>query len=231
MPNNRSSDNVLTAGEEEMTLGGRLYASRQNVGMSLNLTSRLLGVKASTLKSWESDRSEPRVNKLVALAGLLGVSPTHFLAEEGNDGVDVSAIKGPRGKLAKVLENNQRCARRFMASLDRIDLVPPDPRTLLNLNRPEHLVELQHLHEHGAIEKEVKVEFFAKLSQEAGMESDVLHTSVATIAGLWEELRLKHHFSLDLPHVKPAIDNEFAEWTDLLSSVQTISFMPPFAGG
>ena len=83
MPNNRSSDNVLTAGEEEMTLGGRLYASRQNAGMSLNLAARLLGVKASTLKSWESDRSEPRVNKLVALAGLLGVSPTHFWRKRG----------------------------------------------------------------------------------------------------------------------------------------------------
>ena len=72
MPNDKSSDNILTAGEEEMTLGGRLYASRQNAGMSLNLAARLLGVKSSTLKSWENDRSEPRVNKLVALAGLWG---------------------------------------------------------------------------------------------------------------------------------------------------------------
>ena len=105
MPNNRTSDNVLTAGEEEMTLGGRLYASRQNVGMSLNLASRLLGVKASTLKSWESDRSEPRVNKLVALAGLLGVSPTHFLAEEGHDGEDGSVEKGRSGKVAEMLKD------------------------------------------------------------------------------------------------------------------------------
>ena len=104
MHNDKSSDNILTAGEEEMTLGGRLYASRQNAGMSLNLAARLLGVKSSTLKSWENDRSEPRVNKLVALAGLLGVSPTHFLAEEGNDGVDVSAIRGRRGRLVEVLK-------------------------------------------------------------------------------------------------------------------------------
>tara|TARA_A200000113_G_scaffold220001_1_gene229477 strand:- start:855 stop:1250 length:396 start_codon:yes stop_codon:yes gene_type:complete len=103
MHNDKSSGNILTSGEEEMTLGGRLYASRQNAGMSLNLTARLLGVKSSTLKSWENDRSEPRVNKLVALAGLLGVSPTHFIAEEGNDGVDVSAIKVRRGKLLEVL--------------------------------------------------------------------------------------------------------------------------------
>ncbi len=105
MPNHRLSENILAIGEEEMTLGGRLYASRQNAGMSLHMVANLLGVKSSTLKSWENDRSEPRVNKLVALAGLLGVSPTHFLAEEGNDGVDLSAMKGHRGKLIKMLKD------------------------------------------------------------------------------------------------------------------------------
>ena len=119
MPNDKSSDNILTAGEEEMTLGGRLYASRQNAGMSLNLVAGLLGVKSSTLKSWENDRSEPRVNKLVALAGLLGVSPTHFLAEEGNDGVDVSAIRGHRGKLAKVLKDEMSHAREQQKQLSQ----------------------------------------------------------------------------------------------------------------
>ena len=119
MPNNRSSDNVLTAGKEEMTLGGRLYASRQNAGMSLNLAARLLGVKSSTLKSWENDRSEPRVNKLVALAGLLGVSPTHFLAEEGNDGVDVSAVKGRRGKLVEVLREETSYALKEQKQLNQ----------------------------------------------------------------------------------------------------------------
>ena len=119
MPNDKSSENILAAGEEEMTLGGRLYASRQNAGMSLNLVAGLLGVKSSTLKSWENDRSGPRVNKLVALAGLLGVSPTHFLAEEGNDGVDVSAIKGPRGKLAKVLKEEMFHAREQQKQLSQ----------------------------------------------------------------------------------------------------------------
>ena len=119
MHNDKKSDNILTAGEEEMTLGGRLYASRQNAGMSLNLVARLLGVKSSTLKSWENDRSEPRVNKLVALAGLLGVSPTHFLAEEGNDGVDVSAIKGRRGKLVEVLREETSYALKQQEQLNQ----------------------------------------------------------------------------------------------------------------
>ena len=127
MHNDKSSDNILTAGEEEMTLGGRLYASRQNTGMSLNLAARLLGVKSSTLKSWENDRSEPRVNKLVALAGLLGVSPTHFLAEEGNDGVDVSAIRGRRGRLVEVLKEEMSDAleqqKQLKQRLSRIDVL------------------------------------------------------------------------------------------------------------
>ena len=119
MHNDKKSDNILTAGEEEMTLGGRIYASRQNAGMSLNLAARLLGVKSSTLKSWENDRSEPRVNKLVALAGLLGVSPTHFLAEEGNDGVDVSAIKGRRDKLVEMLKEEMSYAREQKKQLNQ----------------------------------------------------------------------------------------------------------------
>ena len=104
MPNQRLSENILVTGKEQTTLGGRLYASRQNAGMSLHMVANLLGVKSSTLKSWENDRSEPRVNKLVALAGVLGVSPTHFLAEEGNDGVDVSVSGGRHTRLIEMLK-------------------------------------------------------------------------------------------------------------------------------
>jgi molybdopterin-guanine dinucleotide biosynthesis protein A len=134
-------------------------------------------------------------------------------------------------KLAAALAKNQRCARRFLASLERTDLTPKNPRALLNLNRPEHLMELEKLDQGGAVEKDVTVEYFAKLSAEAGIHSENLRTSAATLAGLWEEVRLKHHFSLDLPHVKPAVDNEFADWATTLSPGQTIAFMPPFAGG
>ena len=110
MANHKLSENILATGEEETTLGGRLHASRQNAGMSLYMVANLLGVKSSTLKSWENDRSEPRVNKLVALAGLLGVSPTHFLAEEGNDGVDEAAIKGRRARLIEMLKEEMSFA-------------------------------------------------------------------------------------------------------------------------
>ena len=178
---------------------------------------------------------------------LIGTEDLQMLASAHDPARDVTCFLNPldghpeplcalyapsaASKLTAALKKDQRCARRFLASLDRTELTPENPRALLNLNRPEHVVELQQLHEKGAVEKEVTVEYFAKLSAEAGMHSENIRTSAATLAGLWEEIRLRHHFSLDLPTVKPAIDNEFAEWTDGLAAGQTIAFMPPFAGG
>ena len=94
-----SGDNVLLSNEPESTLGERICNARQAAGLTLNLASHLAGVKASTLRDWERDRSEPRVNKLVALAGIFGVSPTHLLAEEGNSNNPVVVTKGRHEKV------------------------------------------------------------------------------------------------------------------------------------
>jgi len=158
---------------------------------------------------------------------------TCFLNPLDNHPEPLCALYSPSAavRLDEVIAENRRCARRFLTSLNRTELTPSDPQSLLNLNRPEHLVELELLHQHGPVEKELKIEYFAKLSQEAGTHSEVLRTSAATLSGLWEEVRLRHGFTLDLPHIKPAIDNEFADWTTPIAAAQTIAFMPPFAGG
>ena len=97
-----SGDNVLLSDEPESTLGERICNARQAAGLTLNLASHLAGVKASTLRDWERDRSEPRVNKLVALAGIFGVSPTHLLAEEGNSNNPVIVTKGRHEKVIAI---------------------------------------------------------------------------------------------------------------------------------
>jgi len=94
-----SGNNVLLIDEPESTLGERICNARQAAGLTLNLASHLAGVKASTLRDWERDRSEPRVNKLVALAGIFGVSPTHLMAEEGNSNNPVVVTKGRHEKV------------------------------------------------------------------------------------------------------------------------------------
>ncbi len=96
--------NVLSANGPASTLGSRIFEARKNAGMSLQMLSNLVGVKASTLSAWENDRSEPRINKLVAMAGIVGVSPTYFIAEEGNAGEEVKSSRGRNEKLLMSLK-------------------------------------------------------------------------------------------------------------------------------
>lgn len=86
-------NNVVSTSEPEMTLGGRIAQLRMNGGFDSIDLSKQLGVKLETYESWELDRSEPRINKLVALAAILGVSPTYLLAEEGHTGINMKNQK------------------------------------------------------------------------------------------------------------------------------------------
>ena len=73
------------------TIGGRLSRARDAAGLSLNDLASQAGVRKETVAQWERDRSEPRANKLVTLAGLLGVSPTWLMTGTGEGPVDQSA--------------------------------------------------------------------------------------------------------------------------------------------
>lgn len=57
------------------TLGARIAQAREHTGLSTAQLARRLGVKSRTLAKWERDETEPRANRLVMLAQLLGVAP------------------------------------------------------------------------------------------------------------------------------------------------------------
>lgn len=69
--------------EEQATLGDRLAAAREAAGLSQTQLATRLGVRARTLRSWESDLAEPRANRLQMLAAMLGVSLRWLLSGEG----------------------------------------------------------------------------------------------------------------------------------------------------
>ncbi|MBO6756934.1 MAG: helix-turn-helix domain-containing protein [Roseibium sp.] len=71
------------ASSSDYTLGERICKARDAIGLSTAQLARRLGIKTATLQGWESDRSEPRSNKLVLLAGVLNVSPTWLLVGRG----------------------------------------------------------------------------------------------------------------------------------------------------
>ena len=71
-------------GPDKATFGDRLVAAREKANLSQQDLAKHLGVKNSTIKSWENDNSEPRANRLSMLAGLLNVSITWLISAEGS---------------------------------------------------------------------------------------------------------------------------------------------------
>jgi transcriptional regulator with XRE-family HTH domain len=72
---------------EDTTLGGRVSQAREAADLTVSQVINRLGVRKATYLAWEADRSEPRANKLVALAGILNVSPTYLLSGLGRAAV------------------------------------------------------------------------------------------------------------------------------------------------
>ena len=73
--------------KEDTTFGGRVFQAREAAGLTVSQVINRLGVRKATYLAWEADRSEPRANKLVALAGILNVSPTYLLSGLGRAAV------------------------------------------------------------------------------------------------------------------------------------------------
>ena len=70
-------------GDDASTFGDRLARARDHADMTQAELARRLGVKHVTIRNWESDRSEPRANRLQMLSGLLGVSIIWLMTGEG----------------------------------------------------------------------------------------------------------------------------------------------------
>ncbi|MGJ8725325.1 MAG: NTP transferase domain-containing protein [Roseibacillus sp.] len=133
--------------------------------------------------------------------------------------------------LRDYLAADRRCARKFLESLSPQTFPLPNPLALDNANRPEQLHELKTLSKSGLVEKEATITYFGKLSAEAPASEEKITTTAATLAGLYEEVRLNHHLSLDLDTVKPVLADEFVDWTTPLPNNAQVAFLPPFAGG
>ena len=124
--------NIFTNAPDTDTLGGRLSRARDSSGMTAAQFARRLGVKTATVQAWESDRSEPRANRLSMIAGILNVSTPwllHGVGEAPTDDPRNDAINILRGQFEKV----RRLHEETGATLSRIE------DELLRLQRrPDH---------------------------------------------------------------------------------------------
>ncbi|MEM7268625.1 MAG: helix-turn-helix transcriptional regulator [Pseudomonadota bacterium] len=111
------------------TFGDRIVSAREALGLSQAQLARRLGVQENTLSDWESDRAEPRANKLQMLAGVLNVSLVWLMSGEGDGSpaeveeeaveaeVLLSELRAIRAEQGRLTERSARLEKRLRTLL------------------------------------------------------------------------------------------------------------------
>jgi molybdenum cofactor guanylyltransferase len=135
---------------------------------------------------------------------------------------------GSRALLASYLEAGRNCPRKFLAQSDTLLLAEPNPRALDNINTP---TEYSAVMSHVSAPKQITVQYYALLREQAGRRAEALATSAATPAELYAELAKRYPFTLAAAALRVAINNEFRDWATPLADGDAVVFIPPVAGG
>lgn len=78
----------------------------------------------------------------------------------------------------------------------------------------------------------IKVVYFASLREESKLSEESIELeSGKSVADLYELLKQKHNFSLDISKVKMAINDEYVDVNSELKDGNEVVFIPPVAGG
>ncbi len=116
-------------GDDFATFGDRIANARDAMVLTQAQLSRRLGVQEETLADWETDRSEPRANKLQMLAGVLNVSLVWLMSGEGEgapapietEAVDAEAmlseLRAIRAEQLRLAERSTRLEKRLRGYL------------------------------------------------------------------------------------------------------------------
>ncbi len=105
--------------EDTATLGDRIAAAREARGLKVDELARKLGVKPSTVRSWEADTSEPRSNRMQMLAGMLGVGLSWLMAGQGEGVVAPDAPAAQPSQMRALLLDELRSIEADMQGLAR----------------------------------------------------------------------------------------------------------------
>lgn len=77
----------------------------------------------------------------------------------------------------------------------------------------------------------VRIEYFAVLREQAGMNEETIDTSARTAAQLYAQLAERHGFDLEQGRLKLAVNAQFRDWSTELRDGDEVVFIPPVAGG
>ena len=139
-----------------------------------------------------------------------------------------------REALRAHVASGRDCPRKFLMNADAELLDQPEPGALDNVNTPGEYgsaaARLSDTEAAGAA-RQINVQYYALLREQAGRSSESLVTTAATPRELYQELRRRHPFSLAPEMLRVAVNSEFGDWSQRLSAGDSVVFIPPVAGG
>ncbi len=201
--------------------GGILAAQRAHPGVAwLVLACDLPRLDAATLQQLIARRDPAR-------------DATAFRSSHDGLPEPLCAIWEPQTstRLAAALAAGKHCPRKFLLQSDTLLLDQPDAESLDNMNTPAELARMGSGSNAATAERELTVQYFALLREQAGRREEAVRTRAATPRELYAELSARHGFSLGPEHLKVAVNTEFSDWSRPLAAGDAVVFIPPVAGG
>ena len=140
-----------------------------------------------------------------------------------------------REALRAYVASGRDCPRKFLINADAEMLDQPEAGALDNVNTPQEYgsvtSRLPGAEGAPAAARQINVQYYALLREQAGRSSESLVTAAVTPRELYQELRGRYPFSLAPEMLRVAVNSEFGDWAQRLSEGDSVVFIPPVAGG
>lgn len=176
------------------------------------------------------------LDTLIAARDLAG-DATAFRSSHDGLPEPLCAIYEPRARdsIAAHIAGGRNCPRKYLINARTRLLDQPDPRALDNVNTvSEYGDAMSALGASGHTEnaaREIRVQYYALLREQAGRSNETLQTRARTPRELYTELRAKYPFTLPPEMLRVAVNAEFGDWSQPLKPGDAVVFIPPVAGG
>ncbi|MEO8064899.1 MAG: NTP transferase domain-containing protein [Pseudomonadota bacterium] len=131
------------------------------------------------------------------------------------------------------LAAGKNCPRKFLINTPGVELLDqPNARALDNVNTVEEYGRaMSDLTDNESPARQIRVQYYALLREQAGRSDETLNTHSRTPRELYAELAARYPFTLPAEMLRVAINAEFGEWSQPLNPGDAVVFIPPVAGG
>ncbi len=77
----------------------------------------------------------------------------------------------------------------------------------------------------------IRLLYFAVLASTAGCDAESVQTNCDNVAELYDELAVRHWFTLARSRLRVAVNGVFAPWEQRLREGDEVALLPPVSGG